>query len=168
MTQHPRVRKTLSAIATAFAGTTLFLATPGQAGAEPAMPQAQATATGAAVAMNLHLLPAMRAAGSVLGQPYRWGGSAPGGFDCSGLVMWSFGHAGRSLPHSSGAQRAAATPVAPEEARAGDLVFFGSPTHHVGIYMGDGQMVHAPNSRGSVRIDSVDSMGSAPNFGRIK
>jgi cell wall-associated NlpC family hydrolase len=132
------------------------------------MAKSQATATGAASAMNLHLLPAMQAAGSVLGHPYRWGGAAPGGFDCSGLVMWSFAHAGKSLPHSSGAQRSATLPISREDARAGDLVFFGSPTHHVGIYMGDGLMVDAPNSRGSVRFASVDQMGSTPSFGRVK
>ena len=55
-----------------------------------------------------------------------------------------------------------------EEARAGDLVFFGSPTHHVGIYMGDGLMVHAPRSGDVVKISPVDYMRSTPSFGRVK
>jgi cell wall-associated NlpC family hydrolase len=110
----------------------------------------------------------MQAAGSVIGHPYRWGGSSPGGFDCSGLVIWSFGHVGKSLPRSSGAQRAATKRIARHEAAAGDLVFFGSPVYHVGIYMGDGLMVHAPRAGRNVSVTSVDRMGSAPSFGRVK
>ena len=113
------------------------------------------------------LFPAMQAAGSVLGHPYRWGGSSPGGFDCSGLVRWSFAHAGRDLPRSSAAQRGATFPVARHDARPGDLVFFGNPTHHVGIYMGDGLMVHSPRRGDVVKIAPVDRTG-APGFGRVK
>ncbi len=121
-----------------------------------------------AAAPNIALLPAMVAAGSVLGHPYSWGGASPGGFDCSGLVMWSFAQAGRGLPHSSDGQRAAAMPIGRNEAASGDLVFFGSPTSHVGIYLGDGLMIHSPKAGDVVKISSVDAMGMAPSFGRIK
>jgi cell wall-associated NlpC family hydrolase len=109
----------------------------------------------------------MVAAGSVLGTPYRWGGATPAGFDCSGFVLWSFAHAGVTLPHNSGAQRAATDPVSREEAEAGDLVFYGR-THHVGIYLGDGLMIHSPRSGKTVEIVPVDRFGSAPSgFGRV-
>lgn len=117
---------------------------------------------------NLRYFGVMQAAGSVLGHPYRWGGESPGGFDCSGLVRWSFATSGRHLPHSSVAQRATTTAIPVHDAVAGDLVFFGSPVHHVGIYMGNGLMIHSPRSGDVVKIASVHSMGSAPQFGRVK
>lgn len=117
---------------------------------------------------NLRYFGVMQAAGSMIGHPYRWGGESPGGFDCSGLVRWSFATSGRSLPHSSGAQRAATTAIPAAEAVAGDLVFFGSPVHHVGIYMGNGLMIHSPRSGDVVKIASIHSMGSSPQFGRVK
>ncbi|MCP4434456.1 MAG: C40 family peptidase [Actinomycetia bacterium] len=155
-----------AALALAGAATT----SPTQVAAAPSIAAAPfaPTAPAAPVAPNAHLYPAMMAAGSVIGHPYRWGGSSPGGFDCSGLVMWSFAHAGKSLPHSSAAQRGATMAISREEARAGDLVFYGSPTHHVGIYMGDGLMVHSPRRGDVVKIAPVDRMGAAPNFGRVK
>lgn len=117
---------------------------------------------------NLRYLGVMQAAGSMLGQPYRWGGASPGGFDCSGLVRWSFATSGRILPHSSRAQRAATTPISAGQAAAGDLVFFGNPVHHVGLYLGSGLMIHSPRSGDVVKIASVHAMGSAPQFGRVK
>lgn len=117
---------------------------------------------------NLRYLGVMQAAGSVLGHPYRYGGASPGGFDCSGLVRWSFARSGRQLPHSSRAQRAATIPIPADRAVAGDLVFFGSPVHHVGIYLGNGRMIHSPRSGDVVKISSVHVMGSAPQYGRVK
>ncbi|MGI9577152.1 MAG: C40 family peptidase [Microthrixaceae bacterium] len=155
------------------AGIMLWAGTPGQASAAPSPGRYQSNpvdpvAPTAPLVQNLHLFPVMQAAGSVVGHPYRWGGSAPGGFDCSGLVIWSFGHVGKSLPRTSRAQRSATMPIARHEATAGDLVFFGSPVHHVGIYLGDGLMVHAPRAGKNVSFTSVDQMGSAPSFGRVK
>jgi cell wall-associated NlpC family hydrolase len=117
---------------------------------------------------NLRYFGVMQAAGSVLGHPYRWGGDSPGGFDCSGLVRWSFATSGKHLPHSSGAQRAATTAIPADQAVAGDLVFFGSPVHHVGIYMGDGLMIHSPRRGDVVKVASIHTMGSSPHFGRVK
>lgn len=136
----------------------------GEASASPRVP----VAAGAILPHNLRFYGVMQAAGSMLGQPYRWGGASPGGFDCSGLVRWSFATAGKNLPHSSGGQRSVTTPIDSRDAVAGDLVFFGSPVHHVGIYMGDGLMIHSPRSGDVVKIASIHTMGSAPSFGRVK
>ena len=101
------------------------------------------------------------------GKPYVWAASGPGSFDCSGLVQYAFQAAGMSLPHSSRMQSQMGTPVSRAEARAGDLVAFYSPVSHIGIYLGNGQMVHAPTSGDVVKIASVDNMGVTPKFNRI-
>ena len=101
------------------------------------------------------------------GRPYVWAASGPGSFDCSGLVQYAFQAAGISLPHSSRMQSQMGSPVSRAEARAGDLVAFYSPVSHIGIYLGNGQMVHAPTSGDVVKIASVDNMGATPKFNRI-
>lgn len=83
-------------------------------------------------------------AAQYLGVPYVWGGASPSGFDCSGLTMYVYAQVGVSLPHSAEAQYYAGTPVSPSEMAPGDLVFFGNPISHVGIYVGGGSMIHAP------------------------
>jgi cell wall-associated NlpC family hydrolase len=101
---------------------------------------------------------AMEAALSQRGVPYVWGGESPGnGFDCSGLVKWAYAKAGMSLPHSSRAQSHIGKPVPRSELRPGDLVFFGHPVHHVGIYVGDGKMVDAPTFGEPVQVDRLFS-----------
>jgi cell wall-associated NlpC family hydrolase len=105
---------------------------------------------------------AVNAAYSVLGTPYQWGGASPQtGFDCSGLTMWSWAHGGVSLPHSSAAQYASLPHVSVSNLQPGDLVFFYSPIHHVGIYVGGDQMIHAPHT-GSVV--SLVQFSSYPEF----
>jgi peptidoglycan DL-endopeptidase CwlO len=90
---------------------------------------------------------AIAAAESVLGTPYVYGGASPEtGFDCSGLTMWAWAHAGVSLPHSSQLQYASLPHVDKEDLRPGDLVFFYNPIHHVGIYVGGGMMIDAPHT----------------------
>src|SRR5919107_265531 len=101
------------------------------------------------------------------GKPYVWAASGPGSFDCSGLVQYAFQAAGISLPHSSRMQSQMGTPVSRAEARAGDLVAFYSPVSHIGIYLGNGQMVHAPTSGDVVKVASVDNMGATPKFNRV-
>ena len=87
----------------------------------------------------------LRAVRAQLGTPYRWGGASPGGFDCSGLVMWAYGRVGISLPHSSYALMEAGRAVGRAVIRPGDLVFsYGGG--HVGVYMGHGVVIHAPHT----------------------
>ncbi|MGI9125576.1 MAG: NlpC/P60 family protein, partial [Mycobacterium sp.] len=86
---------------------------------------------------------AVQAALTRLGDPYVWGGSGPGAFDCSGLVMWSFQQAGVFLPHSSQALASGGQPVSMDQMQPGDVVTYYSDASHVGLYVGGGMMVHA-------------------------
>ncbi|MCU1345077.1 MAG: hypothetical protein JWL70_1343 [Acidimicrobiia bacterium] len=96
---------------------------------------------------------AVSAARSQMGVAYHWGEMSPGnGFDCSGLTAWAWGQAGHSLPHSAEAQYGVTTHVSVADIQPGDLVFFGSPIHHVGMYVGNGQMIDAPHTGAVVRI----------------
>ncbi len=97
-----------------------------------------------------------------LGKPYIWGGEGPTGYDCSGLAMMAYRQIGIYLPHGSQAQYNMGTKVPISQARPGDLVFFGAsgPTnYHVGIYVGDGMMINALNSRTPIRYDSIYYLG---------
>ena len=88
-----------------------------------------------------------------LGSPYVWAGSSPAGFDCSGFTMYVYRHFGISLPHSSSMQSGYGVAVARADLQPGDLVFFYSPIHHVGLYIGGGKMVNAAGTGKGVRID---------------
>ena len=99
-----------------------------------------------------------------LGVPYRWGGSSPSGFDCSGLVMYVYAQLGISLPHYTVAQWSSTIPVS--SPAPGDLVFFNG-LGHVGIYIGGGQFVNAPHTGSVVRIDSMSSFGSFDGARRV-
>jgi peptidoglycan DL-endopeptidase CwlO len=100
---------------------------------------------------------------SQLGTAYVWGGAAPGGFDCSGLVMWAYAQVGVSLPHSSYAQYGYGVPVSRDELAPGDLVFFDG-LGHVGIYIGGGQFVHAPHTGDVVKISSLSESWYAATY----
>lgn len=100
---------------------------------------------------------AVQAALTRIGSPYSWGASGPGAFDCSGLVMWSFQQAGIFLPHSSYALAAGGQPVSVDQMQPGDIVTQYSDASHVGIYIGDGLMVHASTYGIPVRVESVHS-----------
>jgi cell wall-associated NlpC family hydrolase len=93
------------------------------------------------------------------GKPYVWAGSGPNSFDCSGLTSFAYKAAGINLPRTSKAQATVGTPVARAALKPGDLVFFYSPISHVGIYIGNGQMVHAPTSGDVVKVTNVSAMG---------
>jgi len=98
-------------------------------------------------------------AAKMVGKPYRYGGASPSGFDCSGLVHFSYLQAGVAVPRSTEDQLRAAKPVRGSMQR-GDLLFFdqeGKKKSHVGIYLGKGRFVHAPSSGRSVRTDALDS-----------
>jgi cell wall-associated NlpC family hydrolase len=101
---------------------------------------------------------AIAAARSKLGSPYVWAASGPSAFDCSGLTMYAWGRAGRSLPHSSAMQMSSGRRVSVSALQPGDLVFYGSPVHHVALYVGGGQVIHAPQTGDVVRYASVDMM----------
>lgn len=98
---------------------------------------------------------AVAAAKSKLGTPYQWGGNGPDSYDCSGLTKYAWSSVGVQIPRSSRTQMAALPSVPLEHIQPGDLLFFGSPVHHVGIYAGDGQMVNAPYTGSHVRMDSI-------------
>jgi cell wall-associated NlpC family hydrolase len=98
---------------------------------------------------------AARIAVKAVGVPYRWGGASPsGGFDCSGLIYWAYGRLGVELPHSSYALYDLGRRVARSRMKPGDLVFF-SGLGHVGLYLGRGRMVHAPQSGRTVEVVSL-------------
>lgn len=101
---------------------------------------------------------AIRAAESVLGTPYHWGGTTTSGFDCSGLMLWSWAHAGIHLPRTAAEQQQVGTLIPNQAAlQAGDLVFFGSPAYHVGMYLGNGYMLDAPTTGQDVQIQQIFS-----------
>jgi len=98
-----------------------------------------------------------------LGTPYVWGGAAPGGFDCSGLVMYAFAQVGVSLPHSSYAQWGYGVPVSKDQLQPGDIVFFDG-LGHVGLYIGGGQFIHAPHTGDVVKISSLGEAWYAETY----
>lgn len=101
---------------------------------------------------------AVMAARAAVGRPYVWGSTGPSGFDCSGLMVWSYRQAGVSLPRTSQAQRHAGRQVPLSQAQPGDLVTYRSDASHVAMYVGNGQVVHAPYPGGRVRYDPVGMM----------
>ncbi|MFJ4831034.1 NlpC/P60 family protein [Streptomyces sp. NPDC088747] len=101
---------------------------------------------------------AVAAARSALGRPYVWGSNGPGGFDCSGLMQWSYGQAGVGLPRTSQAQRHAGQQVSLSQAKPGDLVAYRDDASHIGMYVGNGQVIHAPYPGAPVRYDPVGMM----------
>jgi cell wall-associated NlpC family hydrolase len=110
---------------------------------------------------------AVQAALSQRGKPYVWGAAGPDSYDCSGLTMWAWGQAGVSLPHQSADQQNMGVAVAQGQLQPGDLVFFGSPAYHVGIYIGDGMMVHAPTTGDVVKISALANMSDYSGARRV-
>lgn len=125
----------------------------------PAAPEAETSAPAAPAASSN----VIEIAKQYIGTPYVYGGSDPSGFDCSGFTQYVFAKAGKSLPRVTTAQQAAVTPVS--DPQPGDLVFFGSPSWHVGIYVGDGMMIDAPRTGKSVSIRPI--FDGVSGYGRV-
>jgi len=107
---------------------------------------------------------AVKWARSRAGDPYRAGGTGPHAFDCSGLTRWAFARVGRALPHSSAAQVAKTHRISKANRRPGDLVFYGNPStkiHHVGLYIGNGQMINAATFGTPVQVAPVRWSGDS-------
>jgi cell wall-associated NlpC family hydrolase len=102
-----------------------------------------------------------------VGNPYVWGAAGPNAFDCSGLTQYAYSAAGVSLPHSAASQSRMGTPVSRGQLQPGDLVFFYSPVSHVGMYIGNGQMVHASTAGEPVKVVSLASMPGFNSARRI-
>ncbi|MEU3553172.1 C40 family peptidase [Streptomyces fragilis] len=101
---------------------------------------------------------AFAAAQSKIGSPYVYGATGPGSFDCSGLTSWAYGQAGVGLPRTSQAQASYGTRLSMDQLQVGDLVIFYSDLHHVGLYAGNGQVLHAPRTGTVVRYESINNM----------
>jgi cell wall-associated NlpC family hydrolase len=101
---------------------------------------------------------AFDASWAMVGRPYKYSGHSPQGFDCSGLVLYSYRKAGIELPHGTAELRQISRTVSSNEMRKGDLIFFdinGRKYSHVGIYAGNNRFIHAASSRKAVRIDNL-------------
>jgi cell wall-associated NlpC family hydrolase len=105
---------------------------------------------------------ATRFAYAQLGKGYQWGGSGPQAYDCSGLTSAAWRAAGVHLPHNSARQWNAVDPISRAELQPGDIVFYYADIHHVGLYVGDGRIIHAPSYGQRIR---VESMSYAPIYG---
>jgi cell wall-associated NlpC family hydrolase len=125
----------------------------------PASPRPSSASRGAGAAIS--------EARAQLGKPYSWGGSGPNTFDCSGLTAWAWRAAGVSLPHNAAAQQGMGRSVSRGDLQPGDLVFFGSPAYHVGLYVGDGMMIHAPTSGDVVKMSSLSYMSDYSGATRV-
>jgi peptidoglycan DL-endopeptidase CwlO len=101
---------------------------------------------------------AVKYAYAQLGKPYVWGGAGPNSFDCSGLTMQAWNAAGVSLPHNAAMQQSDIPAVSLSALQPGDLIFFGSPAFHVGIYVGGGNMIQAPHTGADVEVTPVSYM----------
>jgi cell wall-associated NlpC family hydrolase len=101
-----------------------------------------------------------------IGTPYVYGATGPSSFDCSGFTSWAYAQAGVSIPRTSEAQANYGTRIySQSDLQVGDLVFFFGDLHHVGLYAGNGQVLHAPRTGTVVRYESMSTIGGAFQFG---
>jgi peptidoglycan DL-endopeptidase CwlO len=170
----PALAARAAVVTTTAAVASVFAVLPATAEAAPAAPVAVAVtpvvksspslaepalaASAAAAAASATRSTALDYAMGKIGSPYRYGASGPNAFDCSGLVSWAFKKAGKSLPRTSRAMSKVGTPVSRASLQPGDLVFFYKPVSHVGIYIGDGKIVHASTRKSPVKISDMGRM----------
>ena len=100
------------------------------------------------------------------GKPYVWAADGPGSYDCSGLTLAAWQQVGVYLPHQSASQRRSIPYVNRADLKLGDLVFYYSPIHHVGVYVGDNKIMHAPAAGERVHMEDMDGAGPIHSFGR--
>ncbi|MFC0313830.1 NlpC/P60 family protein [Gordonia phosphorivorans] len=103
---------------------------------------------------------AVHAALSRIGDPYVWGATGPDEFDCSGLMLWAYKQAGKTIPRTSEAQMAGGKPVDRKDLKPGDLIIYYPDAHHVGLYVGNGYVIHASTFGVPVAVVPVDKAGS--------
>lgn len=96
-----------------------------------------------------------------IGTPYAWGGTTPNGFDCSGFTQYVFKKAGIKLPRTAKEQQSMGVSIPLSNLQPGDLVFMGNPAYHVGIYVGNGQYIHAPQTGDVVKVSKIYNITSA-------
>ena len=156
-------RRTAVAVLT---GAGLVL-TPVSAVAHAAEPASSTQASGYPAAPTPAAQKAVDTAMDQRGKPYEYGGAGPDSYDCSGLTMYAWNAAGVRLPHSAKQQSTMGTAVARDQLQPGDLVFFYSGPSHVGIYVGNDQVVHAPESGDVVKVSDIDAIGSYHSARRV-
>jgi len=135
-----------------------------QAYGRPTDPPSRSNATPPAVSGSAGV--AVRSAYRALGVPYVWAGASMSGFDCSGLTMWAWGTAGKSLPHNADMQWGVVAHIGRGSLMPGDLVFYNG-LGHVGIYVGNNQIIHAPHAGTDVQLASINIMPPY-GYGRVR
>jgi cell wall-associated NlpC family hydrolase len=175
----PALTRRAAVVAGSAAAAALFATVPAAPAAAPAAPPASPTVTVstavvplAARSATITLDPqavaaaapaaarrsAMQKALGKVGSPYRYGAAGPNAFDCSGLVTWAFKSSGKSLPRTSSQLSRVGAPVSKSALQPGDLVFFYKPISHVGIYIGNGKIVHASRKGQPVKVSDMGRM----------
>jgi cell wall-associated NlpC family hydrolase len=166
-TRTSSARRSFRGIAVAaIAGAGIALS-PLPASADAGDPGAAPVAAAAAAAPNGTAQAAVDTALAQVGDRYVYGATGPDSFDCSGLTSFAYKAAGVSIPRTSRAQSGFGTPVGKGDLQPGDLVFFYSPVSHVGMYIGNGQMVHASTAGKPVAVVNLDSMPSYAGARRV-
>jgi cell wall-associated NlpC family hydrolase len=129
-----------------------------QAAAKAAAGTSNSTSTSSSTSTSTKAAKAIAFARAQLGKPYVWGATGPNSYDCSGLTQASWAAAGVSIPRVASAQYSYGTKVSSSDLQPGDLVFFYSGISHVGLYIGNGQMIHAPHTGSVVQIAPISEM----------
>jgi cell wall-associated NlpC family hydrolase len=135
-------------------GLLLFTAALGGVPTQHGGAQAEAATVHTSAQQRLH---AMRVALAQRGDPYRYGATGPGAFDCSGLTQFSYRRAGRSIPRTTDQQKAGLRAISKSDKRKGDIILFvnGGNAYHAAVYIGNGRIVHASRSGTPVKVDPI-------------